>query len=86
MNYLPYVYSSNEWSSKLKPDYITCSNNICEEKLISQEYGEAAPTIMSDNAKKLQDDAPPCLNCGWIMIRCGTCYRCDNCGTTSGCG
>ncbi|MEE8369338.1 MAG: vitamin B12-dependent ribonucleotide reductase [Dehalococcoidia bacterium] len=33
-----------------------------------------------------QSDAPPCANCGWIMIRCGTCYRCDNCGTTSGCG
>ncbi len=33
-----------------------------------------------------QSDAPPCSNCGWIMTRCGTCYRCDNCGTTSGCG
>ncbi len=33
-----------------------------------------------------QTDAPPCTNCGWIMTRCGTCYRCDNCGTTSGCG
>jgi len=33
-----------------------------------------------------QTDAPPCANCGWIMTRCGTCYRCDNCGTTSGCG
>ena len=25
-------------------------------------------------------------NCGWIMSRAGTCYKCDNCGTTSGCG
>ncbi len=33
-----------------------------------------------------QSDEPPCSNCGWIMVRCGTCYRCDNCGTTSGCG
>ncbi len=30
-------------------------------------------------------DAPACANCGWIMIRSGTCYRCENCGTTSGC-
>jgi len=30
-------------------------------------------------------DAPACSNCGWIMIRSGTCYRCENCGSTSGC-
>ncbi len=39
-----------------------------------------------DDAQDRQSDAPPCSNCGWIMVRCGTCYRCDNCGTTSGCG
>jgi ribonucleoside-diphosphate reductase alpha chain len=32
-----------------------------------------------------QDDAPPCMNCGWIMVRAGNCYRCENCGSTSGC-
>ena len=31
-------------------------------------------------------DAPPCSVCGAIMIRSGTCYRCMNCGATSGCG
>ena len=31
-------------------------------------------------------DAPPCSNCGAIMIRSGTCYKCINCGATSGCG
>jgi ribonucleoside-diphosphate reductase alpha chain len=30
-------------------------------------------------------DAPTCQNCGWIMLRSGTCYRCENCGCTSGC-
>jgi ribonucleoside-diphosphate reductase alpha chain len=30
-------------------------------------------------------DAPSCASCGWIMIRSGTCYRCENCGSTSGC-
>ncbi len=30
-------------------------------------------------------DAPACASCGWIMIRSGTCYRCENCGSTSGC-
>jgi len=30
-------------------------------------------------------DAPPCTTCGAIMIRNGACYKCINCGTTSGC-
>jgi ribonucleoside-diphosphate reductase alpha chain len=32
-----------------------------------------------------ESDAPPCMNCGWIMTRSGSCYRCENCGSTSGC-
>jgi len=30
-------------------------------------------------------DAPPCPDCGSIMVRSGTCHRCLNCGSTSGC-
>ncbi len=30
-------------------------------------------------------DAPPCSTCGAIMIRNGACYKCVNCGATSGC-
>ena len=30
-------------------------------------------------------DAPPCLECGALMVRSGVCYRCANCGATSGC-
>ena len=33
-----------------------------------------------------QQDAPPCADCGSIMVRNGTCYKCLNCGSTSGCG
>jgi ribonucleoside-diphosphate reductase alpha chain len=69
-------------------------------KLIAQEFetpasagnGGLLPGVGHGNgghfgaAQGRQSDAPPCSNCGWIMTRCGTCYRCDNCGTTSGCG
>jgi len=34
---------------------------------------------------RAQSDAPPCHYCGSIMIRNGSCYRCANCGSTSGC-
>ena len=32
-----------------------------------------------------QEDAPPCSTCGSIMVRSGSCYKCTNCGNTSGC-
>jgi ribonucleoside-diphosphate reductase alpha chain len=36
-------------------------------------------------AHRAQMDAPPCHYCGSIMTRNGSCYRCSNCGSTSGC-
>ncbi len=30
-------------------------------------------------------DAPSCHECGSIMVRNGSCYKCTNCGSTSGC-
>jgi ribonucleoside-diphosphate reductase alpha chain len=32
-----------------------------------------------------QQDAPSCHECGSIMVRNGSCYKCGNCGSTSGC-
>jgi ribonucleoside-diphosphate reductase alpha chain len=34
---------------------------------------------------RLQEDAPSCAECGALMIRNGACYKCLNCGATSGC-
>ena len=51
----------------------------------------AAPVAgmqMEDMEKQVfqtQADAPPCPECGSIMVRNGACYKCLNCGTTSGC-
>ena len=30
-------------------------------------------------------DAPTCPDCGSLMTRNGSCYKCENCGATSGC-
>lgn len=30
-------------------------------------------------------DAPACIQCGSLMTRSGSCYRCGECGSTSGC-
>lgn len=37
------------------------------------------------NLVQSQADAPACYNCGSIMVRNGACYKCLNCGATSGC-
>jgi ribonucleoside-diphosphate reductase alpha chain len=36
-------------------------------------------------AFQVESDAPPCSNCGDIMVRSGSCHKCVSCGTTSGC-
>jgi ribonucleoside-diphosphate reductase alpha chain len=46
---------------------------------------EDKPKPSSFAAIRNQEDAPPCSTCGSIMIRSGSCYKCTNCGTTSGC-
>ncbi len=55
--------------------------------------GSSGPPAVAEPKKKTsefaamrnQEDAPPCSTCGSIMIRSGSCYKCANCGTTSGC-
>ena len=42
--------------------------------------GPASPYAIQND-----QDAPPCSTCGAIMIRSGSCYKCVNCGATSGC-
>ena len=43
------------------------------------------PTAVPFAAIQNQEDAPPCSTCGAIMVRSGSCYKCANCGNTSGC-
>ncbi len=43
--------------------------------------GPVSPAYAIQN----DQDAPPCPTCGAIMIRNGACYKCVNCGATSGC-
>ena len=44
-----------------------------------------APTSEERFPFRLQEDAPSCAECGALMIRNGACYKCLNCGATSGC-
>ena len=55
-----------------------------EPRLADEEAGPA-PITPSAASFQNQLDAPPCSDCGSIMVRSGSCFRCTNCGATSGC-
>ncbi len=67
------------------------------EAVLGQHPGQAIISslplsISSDGLEKrdeqfaqFQSDAPACDNCGALTVRCGTCYRCFNCGNSMGC-
>ena len=48
----------------------------------------AAPLLTGNAAPKQRDaheGAPTCSECGMLMVPNGACYKCENCGSTSGC-
>ena len=47
--------------------------------------GTGSTLTPSRQAFQGQVDAPPCHSCGSMMVRSGNCYKCFNCGETSGC-
>ncbi|MBP7149020.1 MAG: vitamin B12-dependent ribonucleotide reductase [Acidobacteria bacterium] len=53
------------------------------------EVAQGAPASEVETREKevfsASSDAPPCHECGTIMVRNGACYACINCGATSGC-
>jgi ribonucleoside-diphosphate reductase alpha chain len=56
-------------------------------KATASASASSAPSVAKSSfaAIQNQEDAPPCSTCGSIMVRSGACYKCSNCGTTSGC-
>jgi ribonucleoside-diphosphate reductase alpha chain len=50
--------------------------------VLNKEPAPATPPMLGFSP---QADAPTCSDCGSIMIRNGACYKCWNCGATSGC-
>jgi ribonucleoside-diphosphate reductase alpha chain len=40
---------------------------------------------MEKNVFRHQADSPPCPECGSVTVRSGACYKCHNCGATTGC-
>jgi ribonucleoside-diphosphate reductase alpha chain len=66
----------------VEPGDSKTATSITEEIKSHKTPELATPLASFDN----QSDAPACENCGMIMVRAGSCYKCNNCGNTSGCG
>jgi ribonucleoside-diphosphate reductase alpha chain len=61
------------------PEQLPLEPNGTKRPAEPQAAGAAFAAIQN------QEDAPPCTICGAIMVRSGSCYKCVNCGSTSGC-
>ena len=49
------------------------------------DYGRTTDAMILEGQYALKDSAPTCAECGMLMTPNGGCYKCENCGSTSGC-
>jgi ribonucleoside-diphosphate reductase alpha chain len=74
------MVENNETQAKL----VEPTQKLAEHRVMEQASpGRLEPDLLTFDP---QSDAPACDNCGMIMVRAGSCYKCLNCGNTSGCG
>ena len=84
------VASSNGAASPVASSVASVSANGAKHAApataLSAEDAAAASTASAQAALgDMMGDAPACPTCGHITIRSGTCYKCLNCGDTTGC-
>ncbi|HTQ85750.1 MAG TPA: vitamin B12-dependent ribonucleotide reductase [Candidatus Solibacter sp.] len=68
-------------------DYLTSTAPV-EENGAAVAAGNGSTlteSLGAPGASPTAEDAPTCSNCGSLMTRNGSCYKCGNCGETSGC-
>ncbi|MDZ7333111.1 MAG: vitamin B12-dependent ribonucleotide reductase [candidate division KSB1 bacterium] len=70
---------------KFLPEEERPKNSEVEHLDAPKQGGDAARESYEKHIFQTQSDAPPCFECGSIMVRNGACYKCLSCGSTSGC-
>jgi len=74
--------------------YLTQNHMANGEAVVPQAEAAAAAPAVPDEVQPLTpparsraafDGAPTCSECGMLMTPNGNCYKCENCGSTSGC-
>jgi len=73
-------------SEYLKPGAAPSDQDMIRPALSSSAVSAAnRKAIQSSNGGGTTGDAPSCSTCGMLMAPNGSCYKCINCGATSGC-
>jgi ribonucleoside-diphosphate reductase alpha chain len=77
----------------ISSEYLKPRTSLSEQEGANHAGGETAvanprtapPDGPTAAALVVPGDAPSCLTCGMLMVPNGSCYKCVNCGSTSGC-
>jgi ribonucleoside-diphosphate reductase alpha chain len=77
----------------ISPDYLklsgehvaapTSANSVMLESMLAAISGGHGGS--SAKPRDAHEGAPACSECGMLMVPNGACYKCENCGSTSGC-
>jgi ribonucleoside-diphosphate reductase alpha chain len=53
--------------------------------VVAQALAALPVSSTSSQPSNAHEGAPTCSECGMLMVPNGACYKCENCGSTSGC-
>ena len=98
---IPYAKSVLDYIARwlggrfISPDYLTHSGETALPATIvtaapamlpaANATADFDPPSASTGPRPIFDGAPTCSECGMLMTPNGACYKCENCGGTSGC-
>jgi ribonucleoside-diphosphate reductase alpha chain len=68
-----------------QPDAAPAPEPAAELKVVANGKGNGNGHTGQKLAFVVNADAPACSDCGSITVRSGACYKCLNCGATTGC-
>jgi ribonucleoside-diphosphate reductase alpha chain len=75
----------------ISSDYLKLGAALSEKEVVTRFDGRPAAgaakarPAQANNPAATSGDAPSCPTCGMLMVPNGSCYKCVNCGSTSGC-
>jgi ribonucleoside-diphosphate reductase alpha chain len=70
----------------LKPRTVVVEPELARPPANSPQSSTSSPErVSSSSSPVMSRDAPSCSTCGMLMVPNGSCYKCANCGSTSGC-
>jgi ribonucleoside-diphosphate reductase alpha chain len=61
------------------------SPNSAALESVLESISNSSGTMTSSKPRDAHEGAPACSECGMLMVPNGACYKCENCGSTSGC-